>query len=355
MHLGLTALSAFFKQHEQEDSLVLATVIETRGSTYRKPGAMMLISAQGGYAGMISGGCLESDLLEHAANVFKTGEPVHVTYDMYADEQLVWSLGLGCDGVIILLLQRLDRQDNFGFLPWLFETQVRRVPAVLAVCTRSDSDALHCGSWAVLASTGDSLGSDKLLGCIQDSEFPPARRYLAKTLQLPAATADVLLVDIRPVPKVLICGAGPDALPLSRLIAELGWESIITDHRAHYAKNRRFPGATRVVHARPEALADEVDLTDIDAAVIMSHHLDNDFCYLQACLSVADISYIGILGPASRREKLLVRLESREVTVFGPVGLDIGAELPESIALSVVAEIHAVLNQRRGNSLTRAC
>jgi len=352
MHLGLAALNSFYQQHKLKEVLVLATVIGTQGSTYRKPGAMMLISAGGEYAGMISGGCLEADLLEHAATVFRTGEPKHVTYDMYADEQLVWSLGLGCDGVIHLLLQRLERQRGFAFLPLLFDSQQRRVPAVMALVTRSQSDSLPAGCYALVNNAGESCGSEALLRCIDDHEFQPSSRHADTSLVLPDGTADVLMVDIQPVPGILICGAGPDAVPVVKLITGLGWQCIVADHRSHYARAGRFPGAARVIHSRPGDLAMSVTLADIDAAVIMSHNLEHDFSYLEMCLSTADLSYIGILGPAARRKKLLERVDKKTAVVFGPVGLDIGAELPESIALSVVAEIHAVLNQRSGGSLT---
>ena len=353
MHLGLTALSAFYDEHKQEEALVLATVIETRGSTYRKPGAMMLISAQGEYAGMISGGCLESDLLEHAVDVFESGEPKNVTYDMYADEQLVWSLGLGCDGVIILLLQRLDREDNFGFLPLVFESLSRRLPAVLALVANSKTPELPPGSFALLNGGDDCVGNKLLVPCMDSNEFTQSTRHLDKVLEMPAGPVDVLVVDIKPVPRVLICGAGPDAVPIAQVIAGLGWEYVVIDHRSHFANSDRFPGAWSVIHARPDALASEVVLADVDAVVIMSHHLENDSSYLEACVSIPEISYIGILGPASRRQKLLNRVDHKGTQVFGPVGLDIGAELPESIALSTVAEIHAVLNQRDGGSLTK--
>jgi xanthine/CO dehydrogenase XdhC/CoxF family maturation factor len=112
VHLGIPALLKFYREHRENDALVLATIIGTNGSTYRKPGAMMLISRDGAFEGMISGGCLESDLLQHAADVFSHGQPRHITYDMHADEDLVWDLGLGCDGVIHLLLQRLDWSLN---------------------------------------------------------------------------------------------------------------------------------------------------------------------------------------------------------------------------------------------------
>ena len=353
MHLGLKALNTFFEQHREKDALVLATVVGIQGSSYRKPGAMMLISADGDYAGMISGGCLEADLLEHAAAVFQNGEPAHVTYDMYADEQLVWGLGLGCDGVINLLLQRLDRQKQFEFLPFLFKAQGARLRTVLALVTSSDCAELAEGAVALSDSSGHTYGSDMLCTCIDKAEFAPSSRYLEKSIELPGGRVDVLLVDIQPAPKILVCGAGPDAGPITQLVTDLGWECVVVDHRAHYAQPGRFPAGASIIQIPAKDMATAVDLTEIDAAVIMSHHLENDLLYLDACLGADGISYIGILGPSLRREKLLARCKKTSTALFGPVGLDIGAELPESIALSAVAEIHAVLNGRSGGILTK--
>ena len=353
MHLGLTALSTFFRDHNENEALVLATVISTAGSTYRKPGAMMLISREGQHAGMISGGCLESDVMEHATTVFETGKPAHVTYDMYADEKLVWGLGLGCDGVINLLLQRLDREQQFGFLPELFALQDRRLHARLALVTHSNSGIIPAGSGLLVDSTGQTSGYEMLLPYVSEGGFPEGCRQVLQAIEIGDDDAEILLVDIPPPPKVLICGAGPDAIPFAKLITDLGWECLVTDYRSHYARSGRFPAAVVVTHTPAGTLDTSAELSDVDAAVIMSHHLENDFHYLQACLSIAGIKYVGILGPAARREKLLARIEINHTVVFGPVGLDIGAELPESIALSAVAEIHAVLNQRDGGSLTK--
>jgi xanthine dehydrogenase accessory factor len=149
----------------------------------------------------------------------------------------------------------------------------------------------------------------------------------------------------------LICGAGPDAVPLARLLAELGWETVVVDHRPAFARANRFPAGCTVLQTRPERLAEVLAPESLDAAVIMSHHLENDTAYL-GCLAPYDISYVGVLGPRARRMRLAKLSGLSGGTIFGPVGLDIGAELPASIALAVVAEIHAVLNQRDGRSLT---
>lgn len=351
MHLGTPALLEFFRAHRQDDSLVLATVIATAGSTYRKPGAMMLFAGDGAYEGLISGGCLEGDLLHHATGVSASGAPSLVTYDMHADDELVWNLGLGCDGVIHLLLQRLDREGGFGFLQHLEACQHARRAVLLGLVTRSDG-ILPLGALAMVDSTDISYGEPDLRGSLMDLRDEwPAWRYrnirLGSELQ-----AEALVVHIPARMRLLICGAGPDAVPMARTCVELGWEVLVVDHRPAFARAERFPAACRVIQSRPERLRQVLDLASLDAAVIMSHHLENDAAYL-AALAAHDLPYIGVLGPRARRDRLLEMAECRARAVFGPVGLDIGAELPASIALAVAAEIHAVLNQRDGRSLTR--
>jgi len=158
-------------------------------------------------------------------------------------------------------------------------------------------------------------------------------------------------VHIPPTPRVLICGAGPDAVPLARVLVELGWEIVIADHRAAFARADRFPAGCTVVQERPGLLGRVVDPATLDAAVIMSHHLENDARYLEQ-VSAFNIPYIGALGPRARKKRLREISGRQDVEIYGPAGLDIGAELPSSIALSIAAEIHAVLNQRNGCSLT---
>jgi xanthine/CO dehydrogenase XdhC/CoxF family maturation factor len=138
-----------------------------------------------------------------------------------------------------------------------------------------------------------------------------------------------------------------------RALCALDWDVLVVDHRPAYARADRFPGKCRVIQARPEQLAELVNLDEIDAAVVMSHHLENDSIYL-AQLAKKDIDYLGCLGPRARRDRLRKMADCLGQQVFGPVGLDIGAELPEAIALSLVAEIHAVLNRRSGLPLTPA-
>ena len=354
MHLGIPALLEFYRKHRDEESLVLATIIGTNGSTYRKPGAMMLISQDGSFEGMISGGCLENDLLHHAAEVFGEGKPRHITYDMHADEELVWNLGLGCDGIIHLLLQRLDRDANFGFLEQLEMSHRARCPSVFALVINS-SGTPAVGTIALLDQSDISVGDSVLVNVLRQSLGDwPAWRTRFEQVTRDGSEIEILMIHLPLQTRVLICGAGPDAVPVARMLAQLDWEVLVVDHRPAYAREDRFPGKCKVIQARPGQLAEIVAHGGIDAAIIMSHHLENDAEYLRQLVN-NDVSYIGALGPGARRNRLREMADCQERDVFGPAGLDIGAELPESIALSIVAEMHAVLNQRDGLSLALQC
>jgi xanthine dehydrogenase accessory factor len=353
MHLGTAALLNFFQKHRDDESLVLATIIGTQGSTYRKPGAMMLISRDRQYVGMISGGCLEGDLLHHADEVFTSGQARKVTYDMHAGDDLVWSLGIGCDGIIHLLLQKLDRQTDFATLDWLMDSLQQRQAVIMALSVAPGADP-PLGSFALFNQTSQSYGHHILIGQASAATAGswPDWRYLQ-------TDSDSLLIQITPQPCVLICGAGPDAVPVAAQFAELGWDCLVVDHRAGYINPGRFNANIRTVLSRPEQLHLVVQLEQLDAAIIMAHHLENDAAYLRQLAPLlgnaeqpGNLQYLGVLGPAARRDKLREMAGCPDATVHGPVGLDIGAELPEAIALSIAAEVHAALNRRNGLSLT---
>jgi xanthine dehydrogenase accessory factor len=351
VHLGIPALLDFYRTHAGEESLVLVTIVATEGSTYRKPGAMMLISHDDSFEGMISGGCLEGDLLHHAAEVFTSGQVNFVTYDMHADDDLVWSLGLGCDGIIHLMLQRLDRNHGFGFLEQL-ESSHKAGSAVL-LALKSGSDGIPPpGSFALLDESGVSCGDKSFFGMLQEVSHKgwPDWRYRRIS---DTEIGEIMLVNIPAQTSVLVCGAGPDAVPVVRTLAALDWNVHVVDHRPAYARADRFPDKCRVIQLRPEQLSTLVNLDEYDAAVVMSHHLENDSIYLSQ-LAKKNLDYLGCLGPQARRDRLKDMAGCPDREVFGPVGLDIGAELPEAIALSLVAEIHAVLNHRSGLPLTPA-
>lgn len=346
MHLGIPALLEFWSRHREEDSLVLATIIGARGSTYRKPGAMMLISRDGMFEGLISGGCLEGDLLEHAAGVFESGEPAFVTYDMSAGDDLIWNLGIGCDGVIHLMLQRLDRENGLDLFRQVAASHGARKAVLMALVIRA-GDGLPAGGTALRDQSGLCRGAAALLPLLEEvSEDWPDWR--CQDFELDGAR--VMLVNMPPRTRVLVCGAGPDAVPVADAFSRLGWEVLVADHRSAFARSDRFTPGCQVMHLRPAELGEKVDLREIDAAVIMTHHLESDAEYLRQ-LCDTPIEYLGLLGPTARKGRLREMAGCGRRSLYGPVGLDIGAELPSSIALSIAAEVHAVLNGRDGHPL----
>ncbi len=360
MHLGLSALLQFYHEHQADEALVLGTVIATEGSTYRKPGAMMLIAADSSYHGLISGGCLEADLASHAKEVLVDGKTRNVCYDMSHGDDFAWGLGLGCDGVIHLMLQRLDGTTGFGFLETLDQAWEAKSSGLLSLVTSSSDPDFSAGAFALHCGAEFSTGDPELMQSMHSSEgslfsggHDMSRRYWQDSIDTSQGKVDVLLIPIMPPPAILICGAGHDALPVARLAVEMGWNCFIVDHRSGYARADRFPASCEVRVLQADELSAVIDLARIDATVLMTHHLGHDRSYLSQVVAAA-VSYIGLLGPRARRDRLLDEIGAPDIHIHGPAGLDIGAEMPESIALSIIAEIHAFLNRRDGSMLTSA-
>jgi xanthine/CO dehydrogenase XdhC/CoxF family maturation factor len=356
MDSSLTTLLAFFDaQRAAARSLVLATVISTEGSTYRKPGARMLIDGGGEACGLLSGGCLESDLAEHARTVLTSGSAHLVEYDLRSSDDLVWGLGLGCEGAMTILLQRVSPADGYAPLAQIGRAHAERLPFTFATVVRSDTTAWPAGRVVL-----PDAGIDEPIGVALER----ARRDIEERKGVPGlvevqaggSTVNAFIDSIELPPRILILGAGPDAAPVVEAACVLGWSVAVFDHRPAYAVPIHFPRAERVVTAAADELHRAVDLEQFEAAVIMSHHLPSDLSYLRQ-LAATDVPYIGLLGPASRRQRLLAEAgnmaASLSVRLFGPVGLDIGARTPESIALAIVAEIHAVLSRRGGQPFSR--
>lgn len=348
MHLGLKTLRDFLLAHAQTPHLVLVVVVATEGSTYRKPGALMLIGPEGDYAGLVSGGCLEGDLTERARSVMTTGTPMRVHYDLQ-DDDLLFGLGLGCGGAVHLQLVRLEAAQHFEPLGSLFDALQRGDHCQLALVCESSDPFVPEGSMALASSGGARVGAPQILECLDGDKAdsgPVHREVHAGN----AGNLDLLVMTVTPSPHVLICGAGPDALPLVRQVLALGWNCTVADHRDTFADPARFPAGTRVLCQRPESIKGHPILEQIDAAVLMTHHLGHDADYLRA-LHARPPAYLGLLGPRARRDRLIEEAGVASLAVHGPAGLDIGAQLPEAIALAIMAEMHAVLTNRQGGPL----
>lgn len=356
MRPGLNGLLEDFEaERERGRPVVLATLVAAQGSTYRKPGARMLIDAHGQCSGLLGGGCFENDLSERAREVLASGRARVITYDLRGADDDLWGLGLGCNGAVRVLLQRLDPGNGYQPLAALAEAARRRQACVIGSVVEQDADADRLGA-SIVVSAGEEVFSGRY-----DDLPPEARRRAASALrdgrsQLVTHEGGITVYYdfVAPPPHILILGAGVDAEPVVRLALSLGWRVSLVDHRP--ARAAHFPDAHAFVPATPDVLAAAIGSDDYSAAVVMSHRLDQDRLYLTA-LARSPIPYIGLLGPAARRRSLLDSLgeEARvlEARTRSPTGLDIGAESPEEIALSIVAGIQAFLTGRKGGFLSQ--
>jgi xanthine dehydrogenase accessory factor len=330
-------LPLFNRERAAGNAVAVGLLVHTVGSTYRKPGALMLIAANGDYAGLLSGGCLEGDLRERAQSVIASGQAQLVTYDTRGGDDLIWGLGLGCEGAMHILLFRVGPELDWQPLTHLARCLATHTPTAVAVVVESTSPQRPPGSVTL-----PEAASSDLLIALQDT----ARSGRAQRVS--EAGAKLFLLPLALPPRVLLLGAGPDAAPVVDLAAKQGWKVTVVDHRPAYVQADHFPGAERVVLSRPDELLSTVEIGHFAAAVVMSHHLPSDLEYLRS-LARTSIPYVGLLGPAQRREKLLSDLggtqaSSLRARLHAPVGLPLGGRTPESIALAIVAEIHAFVH-----------
>lgn len=322
----------------------LAVLLHTVGSTYQRPGALVLIAASGEYAGLLSGGCLEGDLAGHAREVISSGTARRVTYDLRDPNDLLWGLGAGCEGAMHVLLLRVGPQERWQPLEQLADALAAHTPTAVGIVAESHDADVPLGMLAVsdadatkwLSAQGRTA-LERASHSTQPSWFEQSDRY--RLFLLPLALP----------PRLLVLGAGPDALPVVRFATELHWKVTLIDHRPALALPDRFPSAERVIVARAPRLAEVLDLTGFQAALVMTHQLDADREYLRA-LAATPPPYVGLLGPAARAERLLGELgadaSSLRERLHAPVGLNLGGRSPEAIAVSIVAEILAFLNGR---------
>jgi len=325
----------FLELRAQGEPCVLATVVATAGSTYRKSGAQMLITAQAELRGLLSGGCLEVDLVERARRVLATGCAELASYDMRGEDDVLFGIGSGCEGAMEVLLQRVGPAEDWQPLARAADClRLRRAESLaLIVAGPAAGRAWWTGGgdapWPEPpeVAAARAAGVTRLLECRAGGD---ATRALALPLRLP--------------PGLLLCGAGADAVPLARLAVSLGFAVTVCDHRPALAVAQRFPHCEVRCIAVPE-LAAALQLESFRAAVVMSHHLPSDQAYLALLAADPRVGYVGLLGPPARRARLLDALGAAAGALVprlhAPVGLDIGARTPEAIALAIAAELHA--------------
>lgn len=344
------SLFQFFRERQSDNQpLVLVTVFETAGSTYSKAGGQMIIDASGNFCGMLSGGCLEGDLVERSRNVIETGEACEASYDLGADDEL-WGLGVGCDGTLRVLLQPLTPANDYQPFASIAEVLNGGAPAVIATIISSEAAAFQPGASVVIREKGAlGFGVDaavvERLACEESRGAPAELRHIDTT----EGDCRVLYSRLSPAPALLILGAGLDSEPVARFAAELGWRCTVVDHRPAYIESRDYPEYTDSRFCDAVDLRHELELDAYDMAIVMSHHLVSDRTYL-AQLGRSAIGYVGLLGPRGRRDRLLAELgnESADLRdrLHSPAGIILGGRGPGPIALEIVAEMQQYLADR---------
>ncbi|SFB96570.1 XdhC family protein [Pseudoalteromonas denitrificans] len=306
---------------EQKDDChwVLATIVETKGSAYRKAGAMMLFNSIGKSFGLLSGGCLESDLMRQAQRCINTNRNISVCYDMQDDADIAWQLGIGCGGLVKVLLQPINQNNNYLALHELKHLLDKRIPSTYVIN-------------------------------LEDPKNDVLKLISKKTEQ----KQNILNLPISPAPALVVFGCGVDAQPLVKIAATLGWHISIIDCRAGYARAAYFKKAHQIIYDNYEKLDSHHAILHADAIVIMHHNIEFDAKAL-ILASNSGAKYVGLLGPKHRTEKVFKQANITS-NVFknqlaNPIGLDLGGELPESIALSILSQIHAKLENKKAQDL----
>ena len=357
-------LEGFESSQKNGEITFLATVVKTQGSTYRRPGAKMLMTNAGRMIGTISAGCLENDVFEHTQQRMLDGKPIVVTYDNTASEDILWGFGLGCNGMVQVLIERLETESTLNAIAFTQECFRKKHLGIIATVFAFEGGVdVKLGSRLLLYPNGKILTDIKDPNLIQslsaDTQAAFAnQKSSVNNYQLPLGSAEVFIEVIHPPTSLVIFGAGYDAVPVAQFAQALGWQVSVVDCRANEATRSRFPMACDVILSRREIVKKQVFIDAYTVAVVMTHNYLDDLEILKMLLP-SPARYIGVLGPKARTERLIedLRLQGIVYTIeqlkrlYGPIGIDIGADTPEGIAIAIIAEIQAVLTNRSGNFL----
>jgi xanthine/CO dehydrogenase XdhC/CoxF family maturation factor len=333
----------------------LATVVHVEGSAYRQPGARMLVTERGELTGAISGGCLEGDALRKALLVIQQQTPMLVTYDTTGEDDATIGIGLGCNGVIHILLEPIDNNNPDNPI-CLFERLLKqRLPSAVVTlfnlnqrkAVQPGTRLVQLGDHIIFSDIANEWIKDVKIAMIQKQSFIRSRNELTG-----------LIAYYAPAIQLLIAGAGNDVMPLTKMAALMGWEIHIADGRLNHATTQRFPDATSLRTAKATALLKQWQPDNYSAVILMTHNYQYDLTLLRELIHTT-IPYIGVLGPAKKLQRMLGEIQETDdeitplqrVRLYGPAGLDIGAETAEEIALSIVSEIKSVMSATRPVSL----
>ena len=357
-------IKAYEEAKREGKQTALATVVHVEGSSYRRPGARMLIEDDGQLTGAISGGCLEGDALRKALLVITERRSKLVTYDTMDDDDAKFGVGLGCNGIIQVLIEPINDTDPNNPIQYLKAIDQKRQTSVLVTLfsLKNKKDPQH-GTCLLLKEGGDVFDHTNILKEVLLAEASEAlvtqvssfKNYISDDHDLTA-----FIEVIKPPVSLIIIGAGNDVIPVVDMANILGWEPTVIDGRANYAKKERFTSACQVVVAKPEKALEQIAIDEYTVFLLMTHNYNYDKAMLVQLLQ-KNVTYIGMLGPKKKRERILNELKDEGITftdqqlsvLHSPVGLDIGAETSEEIALSILSEIKAMFANKDVQSLRK--
>ncbi|USZ78235.1 XdhC family protein (plasmid) [Halorussus vallis] len=347
------------RYREDDIDAALATVVDVEGSGYRRPGAKMVVESGGDSRGAVTAGCLEGPLIEVAKSVIESGAPSTTTYDL-TDDEGAWGLGLGCNGVIDVLVEPVDASID----PALDELAAKRSATVLTAVTSTDPN-VEVGDRCVVTESGrvhegrPSLPAGVVRQSLGRSDGEAESRQSGyASVETDEGTVRVFVDGVEPTPDLLLFGGQEDINPVASLARRAGFRVRVATARGGHADADRFPAADEVTVVRPADLRDLVDAPAHTYAVLMSHNLLDDSLALDSLLD-AGVPYVGLMGPRKRFREVRKRLraDGRELDeaaldrIATPVGLDIGGDEPIAVGFSIVSELIAVRNGRDGGRL----
>ena len=312
-------LSNWYESRTQQD-WALATIYKTEGHSYRKSGAMVLVNEDGEQFGLLSGGCLEADIRKNARKAISFNQSVKKVYDGSDDHDI--SFQLGCGGIVHVLTQPLTKENNFLELESVYHSLLER----------------KSGSYFLQIPENNEIGIARF-EC-EEGVFEQAAQLISENGK------HVLKIALQPEPHLLIAGGGVDAIPVCNLAKQMGWQVTVWDSRSGFASQQHFSEADNLLHCGPAEIEAHILEYTVNAVVAMTHNLNLDAAVLKV-ISSLELRYAALLGPIHRKREVMdiagLSEQDFNYSLSGPAGFDIGGELPESIALSIISECHQKL------------
>ena len=346
MHELQEIIKAFEVNQQQGENTFLATIVNSFGSTYRQKGAKMLITETGEIVGTLSGGCVENDIFQYTKQI--SDEPLLISYDATSEEDLIWGFGLGCNGAVQILLEKLDYSWKLSPLNLINECQTNKKHGAIATIFEIEGEIdVKLGSRFFVYpdnTTHTDIQEQNLKKAITDDTISAknTRQSTVNKYQSSLGSVDVFIEVITPPLSLIIFGAGRDVLPVAKLAKAIGWQVTVVDCRAQEKTYQRFAFADKIILTRRDIISQQISVEENDVAVVMTHNYFDDYNIIKFLLPTK-ISYLGVMGSKNRIAKIIEDLNPTKTQLeklYSPIGLD-----------SIISEIQAVSSKRNASFL----